>query len=253
MTSEKEALANVMGKYDIEWEQKGTHEKHLSLLNFEKQERAKEVAKLEEEKAGLEERNSMLAEHTEKLFDQLEEIEADVHQAKEMRENADKEAEKAKKAAEKYEKHYNKIVSLSRDVKRYAGEFSKSSEEVLPEADFLESGRGYRKNKALPVMRKLKDLLYGLYLAYLEIQRKLENIEYRYSRLESSNASLVRRNQELDHYIDKISEDVNDYQRLRRCIGEKMADGIVKAEQEREIAEMNAKKMLRRKHDRDAR
>lgn len=253
VTSEKEALANVMGKYDIEWEQKETHEKHLSLLNFEKQERAKEVAKLEEEKVGLEERNSMLAEHTEKLFDQLEEIEADVHQAKEMRENADKEAEKAKKAAEKYEKHYNKIVSLSRDVKRYAGEFSKSSEEVLPEADFLESGRGYRENKALPVMRKLKDLLYGLYLAYLEIQRKLENIEYRYSRLESSNASLVRRNQELDYYIDKISEDVNDYQRLRRCIGEKMADGIVKAEQEREIAEMNAKKMLRRKHDRDAR
>lgn len=102
-------------------------------------------------------------------------------------------------------------------------------------------------------MRKLKDLLYGLYLAYLEIQKKLENIEYRYSRLESSNASLVRRNQELDHYIDKISEEVNDYQRLRRCIGEKIVDGIVKAEQEREIAEMNAKKMLRRKHDRDAR
>ena len=60
VTSEKEALANVMGKYDIEWEQKGTHEKHLSLLNFEKQERAKEVAKLEEEKAGLEERNPCL-------------------------------------------------------------------------------------------------------------------------------------------------------------------------------------------------
>ena len=33
----------------------------------------------------------------------------------------------------------------------------------------------------------------------------------------------------------------------------KIVDGIVKAEQEREIAEMNAKKMLRRKHDRDAR
>ena len=253
VASEKEALANVMERYDVGWEKKGTHEKHLSLLNFEKQERAKEVAKLEEKKVGLEERNAMLAEHTEKLFDQLEEIEADVHQAQEMRENADKETEKAKKAAEKYEKHYNKIVSLSRSVKRYAGEFSKSPEEVLPEADFLESGRGYRENKALPVMRKLKDLLYGLYLAYLEIQKKLENIEYRYSRLESSNASLVRRNQELDQYIDKISEDVNDYQRLRRCIGEKMADGIVKAEHEREIAEANAKKMLRKRHDRDSR
>lgn len=69
VTSEKEALASVMERYDIEWEKQGTHEKHLSLLNFEKQERAKEVVQLEEEKARLEEHNVMLAEHTEKLSD----------------------------------------------------------------------------------------------------------------------------------------------------------------------------------------
>lgn len=44
--SEKEQLAAVMERYGIEWEQKGTHEKHLSVLDYKKQEREKEVAKL---------------------------------------------------------------------------------------------------------------------------------------------------------------------------------------------------------------
>lgn len=44
--SEKEQLAAVMGRYDIEWEHKGTHEKHLSVLDYKKQERSKQVAKL---------------------------------------------------------------------------------------------------------------------------------------------------------------------------------------------------------------
>ena len=34
----------------MEWVQKGTHEKHLSVLEFEKKERAKEVAELDSQK-----------------------------------------------------------------------------------------------------------------------------------------------------------------------------------------------------------
>ena len=43
---EKEQLAAVMERYGIEWEHKGTHEKHLSVLDYKKQERAKEVERL---------------------------------------------------------------------------------------------------------------------------------------------------------------------------------------------------------------
>ena len=43
---EKEQLAAVMERYGIEWEHKGSHEKHLSVLNYKKQERAKEVERL---------------------------------------------------------------------------------------------------------------------------------------------------------------------------------------------------------------
>ena len=45
--SEKKVLAQIMERHGIEWEQKGTHEQHLTVLDFKKQERAKEVAKLE--------------------------------------------------------------------------------------------------------------------------------------------------------------------------------------------------------------
>ena len=47
--SEKKALAQIMQRHGIEWEQKGTHEQHLSVLDYKKQERAKEVAELTEE------------------------------------------------------------------------------------------------------------------------------------------------------------------------------------------------------------
>ena len=43
---EKEQLAAVMERYGIEWEHKGTHEKHLPVLDYKKQEREKEVAVL---------------------------------------------------------------------------------------------------------------------------------------------------------------------------------------------------------------
>ena len=45
--SEKEQLAAVMERYGIEWEHLGTHEKHLSVLDYKKQEREKEVAILD--------------------------------------------------------------------------------------------------------------------------------------------------------------------------------------------------------------
>ena len=45
--SEKEQLAAVMERYGIEWEQKGTHEKHLSVLDYKKQQRTEEIERLE--------------------------------------------------------------------------------------------------------------------------------------------------------------------------------------------------------------
>ena len=45
--AEKEHLANIMKKHDIKWLQKGTHNEHLSVYDFKKQERKKEIKALE--------------------------------------------------------------------------------------------------------------------------------------------------------------------------------------------------------------
>lgn len=45
--AEKEDIAVIMEKYGIGWHKKDTHNKHLSVLDYKKQERAKEVARLD--------------------------------------------------------------------------------------------------------------------------------------------------------------------------------------------------------------
>lgn len=49
--SEKEQLTAVMERHGIEWEHKGTQEKHLSVLDYKKQERQKEIEILEDKLA----------------------------------------------------------------------------------------------------------------------------------------------------------------------------------------------------------
>lgn len=45
--SEKEVLSEIMLQHDIEWDQRGTHREHLSVLDFKKEQREHELEKLE--------------------------------------------------------------------------------------------------------------------------------------------------------------------------------------------------------------
>ena len=56
-----------MWKYNIEWEQKGTHEKHLSVLDYKKQERQKEVDELTQTVNSLESKIDDLSEYQEMI------------------------------------------------------------------------------------------------------------------------------------------------------------------------------------------
>ena len=45
---EKEALAEIMLEHGIEWEQKGEHREHLSVLEYKREQRTQELAELEQ-------------------------------------------------------------------------------------------------------------------------------------------------------------------------------------------------------------
>jgi len=65
--SEKKIVAEIMQKYGIEWEQKGSHEEHLSDYDYKKKMRAEEVKQLEDE---IKERSNSV-ELLKKEFDHL--------------------------------------------------------------------------------------------------------------------------------------------------------------------------------------
>ena len=72
--SEKECLAQIMDRHGIQWEQKGTHEPHLSVQDFKKQERAKEVVALEAEIAEKKAEFKTLIKQVDNLQDGMEEL-----------------------------------------------------------------------------------------------------------------------------------------------------------------------------------
>lgn len=51
--AEKDDIALIMRRYGIDWKKKNTHNQHLSVLDYKKRERAKEVTALEEELEGV--------------------------------------------------------------------------------------------------------------------------------------------------------------------------------------------------------
>ena len=69
VSAEKSALAFVMERYGVEWEHKGIHEKHLSVLDYKKQEREKEVTKLGDEISKQEDRLELVNAQIDNLLD----------------------------------------------------------------------------------------------------------------------------------------------------------------------------------------
>ena len=253
VSAEKQQLASIMLEHGIEWEQKGTHEKHLSLLDFEKQERAKEVAALEKQKTELEEHNATMQEVNEKWLDQLENIEHDIFSAQENREEADKQAEQAKRKALQYEKKLTEIAPMVKDMERFAEKYSANPEEVLPEAGTLETGKSYREKKAKPLIKKIVVVLRSVYRAYLDLSRRFSDMQKSYERAWSKVNSLTVRVEELWNENRALRERLGDFDRVERALGRDTVETIVQKEKRLEEVQKMQKQRHKRKIDRGER
>ena len=253
VAAEKEQLASIMLEHGIEWEQKGTHEKHLSLLDFEKQERAKEVAALEEQKADLEEHNATMQEVNEKWLDHLKNIEQDISSAQESLKEADKKAERAKKNKAQYEKKLMEIAPMVKEMERFAEKYSADPEEVLPEAGTLETGKTYREKKAKPLIKKIVVVLRSVYRAYLDLSRKFSDMQKSYDRAWSKVNLLTARVEELWNENKVLREKLGDFNRVERALGRDMVEMIVQREKSLEEAQRIQNRERKRKIDREGR
>ena len=253
VAAEKEQLASIMLEHGIEWEQKGTHEKHLSLLDFEKQERAKEVAALEEQKADLEEHNATMQEVNEKWLDHLKNIEQDISSAQESLKEADKKAERAKKNKAQYEKKLMEIAPIVKEMERFAEKYSADPEEVLPEAGTLETGKTYREKKAKPLIKKIVVVLRSVYRAYLDLSRKFSDMQKSYDRAWSKVNLLTARVEELWNENKVLREKLGDFNRVERALGRDTVEMIVQREKSLEEAQRIQNRERKRKIDREGR
>ena len=253
VAAEKEQLASIMLEHGIEWEQKGTHEKHLSLLDFEKQERAKEVAALEEQKADLEEHNATMQEVNEKWLDHLKNIEQDISSAQESLKEADKKAERAKKNKAQYEKKLMEIAPMVKEMERFAEKYSADPEEVLPEAGTLETGKTYREKKAKPLIKKIVVVLRSVYRAYLDLSRKFSDMQKSYDRAWSKVNLLTARVEELWNENRALKDRIGDFKRVERALGSDVVETIVQREKSLEEAQRIQNRERKRKIDREGR
>ena len=184
--AEKQALASIMARYDIEWEQKCTHEEHLSVLDYKKQERSKEVAALETQIDALQEQTvtaeTMLSEKQEQLDD---------------------------------------IAPILKNTEKFVRKYD-DPERLLPEAGMLESGKAFREKKALPILGKLLKYARSLFRENTELKAKVQKLEkentafksanwnhtHEMVRLKMENRELKKDKSTLDALVGRIGNDV---------------------------------------------
>lgn len=184
--SEKQALASIMARHAIEWEQKGTHEEHLSVLDYKKQERSKEVAALETQIGALQEQTAtaeaMLSEKQEQLDD---------------------------------------IAPILKNTEKFVRKYD-DPERLLPEAGMLESGKAFREKKALPILGKLLKYARSLFRENTELKAKVQKLEkentafksanwnhtHEMVRLQMENRELKKDKSTLDALVGRIGNDV---------------------------------------------
>ena len=250
---EKKQLAEIMLERGIEWEQKGTHEKHLSVLDFRKKERAKEVAELEAKKESLEEHNAAILQTSEKWLGELENLEQEIHSAQEIREEADKKVEVAKKEAARYEKKLAEIAPMVKDMERFAVKYSYDPEEVLPEAGTLESGKSYREKKAKPLIGKIITVLRAVYREYLSVSNRFEKLQDAYNREQDRNERLKNRLEEFLGENRELRTIATDFGRVRTVMGAEQVNAVIDRAKQQEQIEAEQKRAVRRKRSREVR
>ena len=149
--SEKQALASIMARHDIEWEQKGTHEEHLSVLDYKKQERSKEVAALENQIDTLQEQTAT-----------------------------------AETALSEKQEQLNDIAPILKNTEKFVRKYD-DPERLLPEAGMLESGKAFREKKALPILGKLLKYAHSLFRENTELKAKVQKLEKENTAFKSAN------------------------------------------------------------------
>lgn len=263
---EKEQLAAVMLEHGIEWEKKGTHEKHLSVLDFEKKERAKEVEELEQSISDRKERLSDIQiqqrkaeQETEQIRQEGETIRQEVSELSEtsnlLKEQAatlaeDKEKllsdnEKLEKQQKKLQQEIEKMVQSKAVMERNIHAYDEDEKWQLPEPAALMSAKAYKDKKASPLVEKLKETIKALTIKCVQLAEQGKKLKDKVTRQEQQISRLTDKVMEQRDTIDRLQEKAADLGRLERYFGREQVQSIVERSKALERAEQAKKRPKR--------
>ena len=263
---EKEQLAAVMLEHGIEWEKKGTHEKHLSVLDFEKKERAKEVAELEQSISDGKERLSDIqiqhrkaVQETEQIRQKGEAIRQEVSELSEisdlLKEQATTLAEdkkkllsdnvKLEKQQKKLQQDIEKMVQSKAVMERNIHAYDEDEKWQLPEPAALMSAKAYKDKKAFPLVEKLKETIKALTIKCAQLAEQGKKLKEKVTRQEQQISRLTDKVMEQSDIIDRLQEKTEDLGRLERYFGREQVQSIVERSKALEWAEKENKRPKR--------
>ncbi|RGB71783.1 recombinase [Coprococcus catus] len=263
---EKEQLAAVMLEHGIEWEKKGTHEKHLSVLDFEKKERAKEVAELEQSISDGKERLSDIQIQHRKAVQETEQIrqkgEAIRQEVSELSETSDLLKEQATTLAEdkkkllsynvklekqqkKLQRDIEKMVQSKAVMERNIHAYDEDEKWQLPEPAALMSAKAYKDKKAFPLVEKLKETIKALTIKCVQLAEQGKKLKDKVTRQEQQISRLTDKVMEQSDIIDRLQEKTADLGRLERYFGREQVQSIVERSKALEWAEKENKRPKR--------
>ena len=263
---EKEQLAAVMLEHGIEWEKKGTHEKHLSVLDFEKKERAKEVAELEQSISDGKERLSDIQIQHRKAVQETEQIrqkgEAIRQEVSELSETSDLLKEQATTLAEdkkkllfdnvklekqqkKLQQDIEKMVQSKAVMERNIHAYDEDEKWQLPEPAALMSAKAYKDKKAFPLVEKLKETIKALTIKCVQLAEQGKKLKEKVTRQEQQISRLTDKVMEQSDIIDRLQEKTADLGRLERYFGREQVQSIVERSKALEWAEKENKRPKR--------
>ena len=266
VAAEKERLAEIMLQYGIEWEKKGTHEKHLSVLDFEKKEREKEVAELEQIISGSKEELSdilyqqiVAGQETEQIRKEGEAIQQEVselsatnlflkEQTETLAEDKEKllsENEKLEKQQKKLQQEINKMVQSKEVMERNIHAYDEDVKWQLAEPGALMSAKSYRDKKALPLVEKLKEVVKNLTIKCVQLTEQGRKLTAKVDGQQVQISRLTDKIMEQSDTIDRLQKKASDLERLERHLGREQVHLIVERSKALEQAERANKRPKR--------
>ena len=207
IASEKQKLATVMERYGVEWLKKGTHEKHLSVLEFEKKERAKEVAELDSQKQEI---SSVVLQLGEAVSVKKQELQ-----------NVTIEKELAEEAAQKANEERT-IAQQEKEV------LLVGNQNLRMENTRLES----RKDRLRMENHDLKQKQLQLQTDNEELEQRNEDLQYKNSKLKNVNDQLSADNHTLEQRNDSLK---SDNQALRQKYNDLQQNNVQLEKQQNEL------------------